>query len=136
MQLLSVLAVNAVSVASPGLCVSIHCKLCVRSTKSDAVAAVQEHGGELTADAIELQLKDNCGMMVPAVSFDSRGREMTIAEYGLKPGPPGAQHHIWALFVDDSAARIQRNAVDRILQPTGVVTMCMFARGHSCSSAC
>ena len=136
MQLLSVLAVNAVSVASHGLRVSIHCKLCVRSTKSDAIAAVQEHGGELTADAIELQLKDNCGMMVPAVSFDSRGREMTIAEYGLKPGTPGAQHHIWALFVDDSAARIQRNAVDRILQPTGVVPTSMFARGRSCSSAC
>ncbi len=80
---------------------------------------MQEHGGDLSADAIELQLKDNYRQMVTAVSFNSLGREMTISDYGLVPGPPGAQHHIWAIFVDDSAARIQRAATARILQPTG-----------------
>ncbi len=59
--------------------------------------------------------------MVTAASFNSLGREMTISDYGLVPGPPGAQHHIWAIFVDDSAARIQRAATARILQPTGRV---------------
>lgn len=56
---------------------------------------------------------------MPAVSFNSRGREMTVSDYGLIPGPPGVQHHIWAIFVDDTAARIQREASARILQPTG-----------------
>ena len=79
----------------------------------------QEHGGNLTADAIELQLKDNHNQMVPALSFSSRGREMTISDYGLLPGPAGTQHHIWAIFVDDTAAKIQREATARILQPTG-----------------
>ena len=79
----------------------------------------QEAGARLSADAIELQLKDNYGQMVTAISFNSRGREMTISDYGLVQGPPGSQHHIWAIFVDDSAAKIQRDATDRILQPTG-----------------
>lgn len=57
--------------------------------------------------------------MVTAVSFSSQGREMTISDYGLIPGPAEAQHHVWAIFVDDSAARIQREATARILQPTG-----------------
>ena len=80
---------------------------------------LQEHGGNLTADAIELQLKDNHNQMVPALSFSSRGREMTVSDYGLVPGPAGTQHHIWAIFVDDTAAKIQREATARILQPTG-----------------
>ena len=57
--------------------------------------------------------------MVTAVSFNSQGREMSISDYGLIPGPAGAQHHVWAIFVDDTAARIQREATARILQPTG-----------------
>ena len=57
--------------------------------------------------------------MVPALSFNSRGREMTVSDYGLVPGPAGTQHHIWAIFVDDTAAKIQREATARILQPTG-----------------
>ena len=79
----------------------------------------QEHGGDLSADAIELQLKDNHREMVTAASFNSQGRERTISEYGLTPG---AQRHIWAIFVDDTAARIQREATARILQPTGELT--------------
>ena len=89
---------------------------------------LQEHGGNLTADAIELQLKDNHNQMVPALSFSSRGREMTVSDYGLVPGPAGTQHHIWAIFVDDTAAKIQREATARILQPTGkakAVRRCM-----------
>ena len=80
---------------------------------------VQEHGGNLTADAIELQLKDNHNQMVPALSFNGSGREMTVSDYGLIPGPRGTQHHIWAIFIDDTAAKIQREATARILQPTG-----------------
>ena len=83
------------------------------------VLPFQEHGGDLTADAIELQLKDNHNQMVPALSFSSRGREMTISDYGLLPGPAGTQHHIWAIFFDDTAAKIQREATARIQQPTG-----------------
>ena len=57
--------------------------------------------------------------MVPTISFNGEGREMTISDYGLICGPVGTQHHIWATFVDDTAAKIQREATARILQPTG-----------------
>ena len=81
--------------------------------------SLQEHSGNLTADAIELQLKDNHNQMVPALSFNGKGGEMNVADYGLVPGPVGTQHHVWAIFVDDTAAKIQREATARILQPSG-----------------
>ena len=70
---------------------------------------VQDAGAAwITADAVELQVKDSEGCLQPTVSFSALGGEMTVGAYGLLPD--GAQHHVWVLFVDDSAARGQRAA--------------------------
>lgn len=61
----------------------------------------------MPADALEIQIKDNWGGLIPATSFNCMGKEMTVASYGLVPG---RQHHIWSLIVDDTAARQQRAA--------------------------
>jgi hypothetical protein len=68
----------------------------------------QAEGVDISADAVELQVRDNQGGLIPAASFSARGGEMGCSAYGLLAD--GRQHAVWVLFVDDGAARAQRAA--------------------------
>ena len=77
---------------------------------------MQELGAHMPADALEVQVKDTWGSLTTTTSFTATGAETTVRSYGLVPG---AQHHIWVIVVDDTAARDQRAATAALMQMPG-----------------